>query len=450
MPNPRSLVHALHAHWHTVEALVRQSRDFSLFTEEQVIRSITRVSPQLRPDEQGAVLRALAHADILLPVARSSDWQLNELVLSFVRGLIREHDLGLASVLQARVSAIRDATESLNEGLQGGDIDRLRESARRLTELFRQISMQLDQDRHALLDMAEQAKRATSNTPITQRYRRVLEAFDQYVEPMNQMMDSGPAGTFYRHLEAAEQSLDLAAEQLSIQGAIHSHRMQLRQAAHQAKELRRFGRVVARQCADTLLPLRDELRQHNALTSAISTLLGRVRKRGLRHALSPGRPPSRQTPPQDTPTSPASPSGSTTGLQDSDQKTAPLPLWRNERGFRLHVGDEIREIMAAARHYVPQDIPFPQDDIASPEQLLEIVDESAIRAQLAADLPVESLLDWLHQHHGHLEDTTLLRIFHELQRDGQWHAEPDPQRSSTDLKHIRVTHHPHRITETAS
>jgi hypothetical protein len=94
--------------------------------------------------------------------------------------------------------------------------------------------------------------------PIAQRYRRVLEAYDHYVEPMNQMMDTGPQGTFYRYLEDAERSLDLAFEQLSVQGGLYSHRLQLRQVAHQAKELRRFGRLIAQQCADTVLPLREE------------------------------------------------------------------------------------------------------------------------------------------------------------------------------------------------
>ena len=93
------------------------------------------------------------------------------------------------------------------------------------------------------------------------------------------MMDTGPQGTFYRYLEDAERSLDLAFEQLSVQGGLYSHRLQLRQVAHQAKELRRFGRLIAQQCADTVLPLREEMRQHNALTSAVSLLLGQVRKR---------------------------------------------------------------------------------------------------------------------------------------------------------------------------
>lgn len=416
MATPRSLVYALYSHWDAVELLVRLSREFAVLTSDQVLSSIAKVSVQLDAEAQGAVLRALVNADILQTLPRSSDLQLNAYVLEFVRGLTREHELGLAAVLQARVAAIREATEALNDGLLGSDMDRARGAANKLAELFRQISQQLDQDRHALFELAENAKSADSNMPITQRYRRVLEAYDHYVEPMNQMMDSGSQGTFYRYLEEAERALDMVFEQLSVQGALYSHRLQLRQVAHQAKELRRFGRLVAQQCADTLLPLREELRQHNALTSAISLLLGQVRKRGLRRALS----------------------------RPTDD--AALPVWRSERGFKLQLGDEVRAVMAAARHYQPQAVAFPQDEPGDAAQMLEQVDEAAIRAHLARSLPVENLLDWLHTHYTHLQDATLLRLFHDLQHEPDWQFEAASQPDQTTLQTIRVLHHPYRVS----
>lgn len=415
MYNPRALVSALYTYWDVVDVLVRLSREFTLVSSDQVLNSIRKVSPQLDAEAQAAVLRALVNADILQTLPRSSDLQLNAYVLEFVRGLTHEHELGLTAVLQARVTAIREATEGLNEAMSRGDMDPMRWSVSKLAELFRQISLQLNQDRHALFDLAENAKSADSNMPMAQRYRRVLEAFDQYVEPMNQMMDSGPLGTFYRHLEEAERALDLSLEQLTIQGALYSHRLQLRQVAHQAKELRRFGRLVAQQCADTLLPLREELRQHNTLTSAISTLLGQVRKRGLRYALS-----------------------------NRDANMA-LPLWRNERGFKLQLGDEVRAVMAAARQYQPQSVAFPQDVPMAAEHLLEHVDETGIRAHLARSLPVDDLLDWLQNHYPQLQDATLLRIFHDLQYEPRWSMEPAEHMERTDLRAIRVRHYPHHV-----
>lgn len=415
MANPRSLVGALYNHWDVVELLVRLSREFAVLTSEQVLSSIAKATGQ-DAEGQGAVLRSLVSTDILQTLPRSSDLQLNGYVLEFVRGLIREHELGLAAVLQARVVAIREATEALNDGVARSEMDLVRGAANKLAELFRQISLQLDQDRHALLELAETAKSADSSMPIAQRYRRVLEAYEQYVEPMNQMMDSGAQGTFYRYLEDAERALDLALERLSVQGALYSHRLQLRQVAHQAKELRRFGRQVAQQCADTLLPLREELRQHNSLTSAISGLLGQVRKRGLRRALT-----------------------------RTNAKTA-LPLWRNERGFKLQLGDEVRLIMAAAHQYQPQAVAFPEDDPAEAAQLLEQVDEAGIRAHLAQSLPVASLLDWLQTHYAHLQDPTLLRLFHDLQYEASWQFEAGEQPVKTTLQSVRVLHHPHRVS----
>ena len=63
------------------------------------------------------------------------------------------------------------------------------------------------------------------------------------------------------------------------------------------------------------------------------------------------------------------------------------------------------------------------------------------------DVPTtRSLLDWLHTHHGHLQDATLLRLFHELQHEGSWQIEVSEHPETTTLQAIRVLHHPHRVS----
>ena len=203
MANPKSLLFHLHRHWEVVELLVRASRELPSFSEEQILAAVGKANADSTPEERSSVLRTLSNADILQSLPRSGELQLNPLVLEFSRGLTREHELGLSSVLQARVEAIRDTTRELNDGLESGKSDLLRAAAARLSEFLRQISQQLDQDRHAILELAEQAKSADSSMPLARRYRRVLLAYDHYVEPMNQMMDTGASGTFYRYLESA-------------------------------------------------------------------------------------------------------------------------------------------------------------------------------------------------------------------------------------------------------
>lgn len=413
MANPKSLVFQLHQHWELVEALVRVSRDYPEFDSDQAVGLIHRVDPS--NSDPHAVVRSLINADVLQVVPRSGDLMVNPMVLEFVRGLTHEHELGLSSVLAARVEAIRSSTQAINQAVTSGEMDLLRDSARQLSELFRQISLQLHQDRDAILDIAEQARSAETSMPLSRRYRRVLEAYDAYIEPMNQMMDSGPEGTFYAYLESADESLDVVYEHLSTQGALYSHRRQIRQVSYQAKELRRIGRHIAQQCADTLLPLREELRAHSNLAASISKLLGQVRKKGLRRAVP------------------------------INVGQLRLPACRQERHARVSVGDDVLTILAEARNFQPVAEPFPEADAPVTIDFQARVDLDAVIEQLKQSLPVEQLMNWLVQHYGHLPDAMVLQLYHELVRYPDWQSTIHDHEISTELKNFRVYYHPHQL-----
>ena len=415
MVSPRSLIHALYVHWDVIESLVVLGRDFPSFDQAQVIDVIARRAPGKGVDECEAALRQMASSELLQVMPRGSSLQINPLVLEFVRGLTREHELGLSAVLRVRVDAIKGATGKLTESLQIRDSDQLRQAAAQLSELFRQISQQLDQDRHAILELTERAKSKDANLPIGRRYSEVLAAFDDYVAPMAEMMDSGPSGTFYRHLEDAEHALDHALETLTMQGALYTQRMSMRQVAFQAKELRRLGREVLKHCSDTLLPLREEIRQHNVMSAAISQLLGRVRKRGLNSTLS----------------------------------ASDLPVWRRDMPRRVTVGDEILTIMSEALNFQPATVIFPEDRVEADRVALERVDETAIVRTLRQDLPVEDLLGWLHDHFPDLSDSTVLRLYHALIERQEWDVTPADRAGAQRLNTVRVLHYPHALTHKA-
>lgn len=402
---------ALYDHWDTVEWLAQLSREMPSFEVEHIFAVVARLAPAAPADQQQQVLRQLCNADILQTLARGESFQLNPYVLEFVRGLTREHELGLSAVLSSRINAITDATRKLNEGLHGRDMDLLRQAANKLSELFRQIGQQLDQDRHAILELAERAKAADTDMPIARRYREVLEAYDNYVAPMAEMMDSGPGGTFYRHLEEAEHALDHTVEVLTVQGALYTHRLAMRNVAYQAKELRRLGREVLKHCSDTLLPLREEIRQHNELSASISRLLGQVRKRGLNRTLA----------------------------------ARDLPLWRREMSRAVSVGAEVLTIMSEARHFVPSQVAFPDERSAGELPALDLVDEHELIASLQAALPVPDLLRWLRARYVHLNDATLLRLYHELVARPGWQARQDDAPTTVPLNTVQVTLYQHAI-----
>ncbi|CAK2075174.1 conserved hypothetical protein [Vibrio crassostreae] len=409
MVTPKSLIFQLHQHWEVVEQLTRLSREVPAFEFRMLEKVINQHKNKTM--DSNSVLTSLVNADILQPINRSSDYQLNTLVVDFVRGLSQEHELGLSAVLKARIDAIKDATGQVLEGLDEEDNYLLRTGANRLSELLRKITQQLTQDKQAIFEIAELAKSADTNTPIERRYREVLEVYDQYVEPMNEMMDSGLGGSFYPLLEKAEEALDHAVDMLSIRGSLYQQRLAMRQIAYQVKDLRYQGRVIAQQCADTLLPLREESRQHNQLSAVVSKQLSQVRKKGL-----------------------------VRGLNSNG-----LPLWKGNRVTKIQLDNQVRELMAEFMNFEPSSIPFPDEEEVPASSIVNWVDEEYLREQLAHALPVENLMTWLSGNYRHLPDAELLRLYHELVRDHQWESTLGVNSNTTELNTVVVTYHPHEI-----
>ena len=116
MATPKGLVFQLHKHWDVIEALTHASREWPAFEESQVLNIISRLFSPLNNETPADILRSLCNNDLLFRSSRTTNFELNPLVLEFVRGLTHEHELGLSSVLKARVEGIKQATEQVSEG----------------------------------------------------------------------------------------------------------------------------------------------------------------------------------------------------------------------------------------------------------------------------------------------------------------------------------------------
>lgn len=411
MINPRSLVRALEKHWDAVEHIVLLGRELPLLERDELAALLAKVYLHEGPEQHLNRLQSMVNAELLTPLSRSNALQLNETVRQFVGSLLHEHELGLSEVLKARIADIKNGLEGLHQAMQNRDMAALQSGAARIDSRLRQILQQLDADAHAIQDIAERAKAADNRMPLPRRYHEVLEAYDRYVLPMTELLDTGAGGSFYPLLEEAERVLDALAQQLEAQGGLYSHRQLLRQVGFRVKDLRQTGREVLKHCTNTLMPLREEIRRHNQLSAAIGRLLGEVRKKGLRRAL-----------PLDV-----------------------LPLWRRERTLLVAVGPELLGLMEQARGYQSKNVAFPEETAADARITLEMIDENAIREHFYASLPVADLLRWLVEHYGHLQDMTLLKLYHHLIRVSDVTAIPSANESRIALHQIAVKLHSHSI-----
>ncbi|WP_411728609.1 hypothetical protein [Methyloglobulus sp.] len=282
MINPRSLIRALDKHWEAIERIVLLGHDQIGYERDAVLALLGKIYVHEPSEQQLERLQQLVNAELLIEMSHSNTLQLNENVRQFVGSLLHEHDLGLSDILKARIIDIKSGLEQLHQALQDRDMAALQRGAVRIDNQLRQILQQLDQDIHAIQAIAERAKGADERMPLPRRYREVLEAYDRFVQPMTELMDTGAGGSFYPLLEEAESVLESLSQQLLIQGGLYSHLLLLRQVGFRVKEVRETGRLALNQCTNTLMPLREEIRRHNHLSAAIGQLLGEVRKKGLR------------------------------------------------------------------------------------------------------------------------------------------------------------------------
>lgn len=415
MVSAKSLIAGLYRHFKVIEALCDIAHNDPFFSESELMALIAKITDADSVEACGDVLRSLNNAEIIEYFEPGNAYQLNTAVYDFISAITHEHALGLSSVLKAKIEGISVATEQMQSGLDDSDMDLLLRGAKALSSLFDQIKSQLEQDQHAIMDLADRAKTASADMPIARRYREVLDAYAQYIEPMNEMMDSGPQGVFSPRLERAERVLDAALERLSMQGELYARRTSVRAIAYKAKELRRQGLRVAQRCSEILFPLREELRQHNALGEAITTLLACVRKRGL-------------------------------GSLYADDKASPL-LWQRDRRRRITHGLEIRDIMADAMRYQPESVAFPD----APEGGLDAfhwINPHQLSKAMKAALPIENLIEWMRQQYPDVPDQAILTHFHLVMSAEQpfYATELLEFEHSTDLNVVRVIYHPHRLT----
>ncbi|RIZ65887.1 MAG: hypothetical protein D0531_07350 [Methylococcales bacterium] len=411
MINPRSLVRALEKHWDVIERIIHLGRDHIAYERDDVLVLLRKIYLHESAEQCVERLQQMVNSELLIQMSHSNTLQLNESVRQFVGSLLHEHELGLSDILKARIIDIKVGLDQLHQAMQNRDMAALQQGAVRIDTQLRQILQQLDQDTHAIQDIAERAKGADERMQLSSRYREVLDAYDRYVLPMTELMDTGAGGSFYPLLEEAERVLATLAQQLMTQGGLYSHQRLLRQIGFRVKELRQAGLVALKQCTNTLMPLREEVRRHNHLSAAIGQLLGDVRKKGMRK----------------------------TFLQQS------LPIWRKERLISVAIGPELLTLMEQVRHYQSKAVEFPEMIADDTQIQLELIDEEAIRQHFYQSLPLADLMGWLADHYSEYQDITLLRLYHSFIRLPDINATPDLHETRITLKKVAIRHHSHAL-----
>ena len=188
MIEPKRVLRALAEHWALLEPLCERFDQGTL----SLIELRKQLELQLTDGSPGditALLDQWIRLDILVPVAKSPNrFELNAQIHDFLAYLRREHRLGLCLEIEAYLRHLERLADYILDAFAVRDAHDLARQLRLLDMRVRDVLKKLANDEQALVSVAERAKTSDRQIPLRQRYAEVLATWDEYVEPMIQLV----------------------------------------------------------------------------------------------------------------------------------------------------------------------------------------------------------------------------------------------------------------------
>ena len=380
MIEPKRVLRALADHWTLLEPLCEHFDQGTLSLVE-LRQQLTAQRLESTAQEITSLLDTWIRLDILVPVAKSPNrFELNAQIHDFLAYLRREHRLGLCLEIEAYLRHLERLAGHIQDAFDIRDGDDLARQLRLLDMRVRDVLKKLANDEQALVGVAERAKTRDRQVALRQRYAEVLATWDEYVEPMIQLVNAD--GAFEQGVRKVENVLlRLLSDQQRL-GHLVDDDMLLRTHAR-ILEMQTCAQLTLRHARELLLPLREEARRHNAVTRGAALALAAIRRKGL----------------------------------DAVPQAA-LPLFSRPQSTFLGSASQVEAYVYALARFEAKPAPFPKahkSDTADAQRAPRTVKEMLERCQSA--LPMPDLMLWLLDQEPDGATDDLLYWFSRLSRD---------------------------------
>lgn len=407
MVSPKSLIKELYSNFELIEALVRVCKEYPAISKDDVFSLAKAVFKQNQEDADNAI-RALINKEILFSLDQGDNYIVQQHVKEFFLHLIKEQDLGLESVVAAQLENLRRISGEIQKGLDSSDLSLIQSRATELTNRIEETMAQLRDDRDAIRGIIEKAKMLPADTPMSVRYRDVLDCYNQYVEPMVSMLDqedNGFQNLTHRIEDQLKEGIDLFNRIQGItkwQSAMNSAIVQI----HLLRDLIRENLILFK---DELSPLRNDVLKNNALSRAVTAMLSKIRKKNsVRRVVD----------------------------------VSGLRLGISKRAVRMTDGPVMRRFAADVLGFVPAKVVFPEDFEKTSENDFPIRLETLLNDVEMFHGKI-LLMQWLKNQYPSQGEQNLLNAYLLLLQNIPDKLKQMDEEQSVDLVEHRMYYYPH-------
>lgn len=230
-----------------------------------------------KKNASGDVITKLIEFGILeQPLSGETVYQLSGLAESVVRQLRRDHRLGLSESIQGYIRRLEGATLNLLNSAHAYDLPAVMEQCRKVYEGVRDIKRDTQNNLQAVRNIVTDAKKQDAVKSLKQRYAEVMAAWDDYVQPLGEMIDVH--GAFAEAVSLSVERLRSAEAFLEARGALMTDVDNIRRAGLMVLDMSDHVLEGFRSARDALKPLYERARLNSRVTRGVAVYLEYLQK----------------------------------------------------------------------------------------------------------------------------------------------------------------------------
>lgn len=203
-------------------------------------------------------------------------YQLGGLAEIIISQLQQEHRLGLSESIQAHITHLNDLSQRLLQATTEHDANAITSGTKRLWQHTQDIKHQVHNNLQAIRNIVSEAKKQETNKPLRQRYVDVIDAWEQYITPMGEMIEAH--GAFDTIIDSAIGRMEQAITNLDSAGALISEGSNIRSVLQMLNDIRWHILRNFQVARDVLKPLYEVARLNSKVTRGASVVLDDLQK----------------------------------------------------------------------------------------------------------------------------------------------------------------------------
>lgn len=210
------------------------------------------------------------------PLSGETLYQLGGLTETIISQLLQEHRLGLSESIQAHIAHLDEQSQRLLQATTEHDAHAIAIGVKKFWQHTQDIKHQVHNNLQAIRNIVAEAKKQETNKPLRQRYADVIDAWDQYITPMGEMIEA--RGAFDTIIDSAIGRMGQAISNLDSAGALISEVSNIRSVLQMLNDMRWLILRNFQLARDVLKPLYEVARLNSKVTRGASVVLDNLQK----------------------------------------------------------------------------------------------------------------------------------------------------------------------------